>query len=213
MFDENEQHNLLYNVIVLACFYIDRFDQNPQLCVKKASPFLEMAFSLCNQYKKQAPIEGLVYGSMINHNYGFLLASVGKWSEAVDYYKRAYEGRDFFCDYFRNDETKNELAETAVNYSDCLLFLNRYDEAIECAKKAMELYRHLLQPEYEHIYMNFYKAQQMLGSIYVHVPDKKAEGLNMLSNYRQWAQAHPDNSYQAIFKNISYKILKANGQL
>ena len=212
-YEELEQHNLLYSVIVLACFYIDRLCQNTALCTHKATFFLDMALGLCEQYKKQAPKDGLIYNSMINHNYGFLMAGNLCWSEAENYYESAYQERKCLFDCNDDEDTKDSLAETAVNYADCLLQLRRYDDAVGYAKQAVVLYRSLLQSEYNHTYMNFYKAQQMLGSVYVHIPNKKEEGLDMLAECWAWAESHPDNSYYTRFRDVSYGILKESGRV
>ena len=212
-YEDNDQHNLLYNVIILACFYIDRFYQSPPKSTKNATYYLNVAQDLCEQYIRQIPLEGLVYDSMINHNYGFLMARNCRWSEAEEHYEKAYQERKCLYEYYCNEETKTNLAETAVNYSDCLFQSLRYDDAIKFAKMAMEFYRTLIQPEYEHTYMNFYKAQQMLGTIYVNIPNKKEEGLNLLGECWRWAEAHPDNSYQMTFVNFSFKILNEHGRV
>ena len=212
-FDEQEQHNMLYNVIVLACHYIDRFEQNKTLCTQKALSYLDIAQALFEIYKKQAPLEGIIYSSMIAHNRGFLLAKNKNFSEALLHYQKAYKKREQLCGIYGNEELKSNLAETAVNFSDCLLQLGRYDEAIDIAKKSVELYSVLLQPEYEHTYMNLYKAKQMLGSIYERLPHKKEEGLKLLEECWVWASNNKDNTYTDVFKAISLYLLRKNGRI
>ena len=212
LFDEQEQHNMLYDVIVLACHYIDRFEQNNTLCTQKAIVYLDMAKDLYGVYKKQAPLESIIYSSQINHNRGFLLAKNLRITEALLCYQKAYKERTRLCEILGDEETKSNLAETAVNLSDSLLQLGRYDEAIESAKKAVELYSALLQPEYEHTYMNLYKAKQMLGSIYVFLPDRMENGLGLLKECWDWASQHANSTYHKKFK-ISYNILRQAGRI
>lgn len=212
-YDEREQHNLLHNIIVLACFYIDRFEQNPQLCTLKAINFLDIATDICRHHQKSSPNEATSYRAQINHNRAFLYTHNYDWRTAEQYYTKAYKEREELCNILHNEDSKSNLAETAVNISDCMLHLKRYDDSIKYAIKSVELYGSLLQPEYEHTYMNFYKAKQMLGSIYVRLSHKKEEGLNILEECWKWAQEHPNNSYQETFEDISYKILKANGRV
>lgn len=212
-FDELEQHNMLYNVIVLACYYIDRFEQNNTLCTQKATVYLDIAQGLYEIYKKQAPLEAIIYSSMIAHNRGFLFAKNKDFSEALRFYQKAYRERVRLCEVLDNEEMKSNLAETAVNFSDCLLQLRRFDEAIEYANKAVECYSALLQPEYDHTYMNLYKAKQMLGSIYVRIPHKKEEGLDLLEECWNWASNNKDNTYIDVFEDISFYLLKKNGRI
>lgn len=212
-FDEQDQHNLLYNVIVLACHYIDRFEQNPVLCTRKATHFLDVAQELYEQYKKLDPLSALIYSSMIAHNRGFLFSKNADNAAASLCYQKAYQERERLCGILGNEDSKSNLAETAVNLSDCFLHLGRYDEAIKCAKKAVELYGEMLQPEYEHTYMNFYKAKQILGSIYVRMPHKKEEGLDILEECWDWASEHQNSTYHSVFKYISFRILKQNGRI
>lgn len=210
--EEQNQHNMLYNVIVLACYYIDRYGQNKILSTKKALAYLDVAQELYEVYRKQTPLEAIIYSSMIAHNRGFLLAKNMRFTEAFQYYQKAYKEREQLCEIFGNEVMNSNLAETAVNFSDCLLQLGRYDEAIEKAKKSVELYSALLHPEYEHTYMNLYKAKQMLGSIYAFLPDRKEEGLRLLEDCRNWASMHPKNTYHRTFR-ISFDILKQNGRI
>lgn len=211
--NEHDQHNLLHSVIVLACYYIDRFEHNPVLCTYKATYFLDVALDFWQSYKKTKFTEALSYSSQINHNRAFLYTRNHNWCAAEPYYNNAYKEREKLSIFFGDKKSKSNLAETAVNLSDCLLHLGKYDEAIEYANKAVEFYSAQLQPEYEHTCMNFYKAKQMLGSIFVRIPYKKEEGLDMLEECWGWASGHQNSTYHRVFKDISFRILKQCGRI
>ena len=211
-FEEHELHNMLYSVIVLACHYIDRFEQNHHLCTQKALAYLDIAQGLYEVYKTHIPLEAIIYSSMIAHNRGFLYAKNRKFSEALLFYQKAYKERERLCGIYLDEETKSNLAETAVNVSDCMLSLGRINDAVEYAKKSVELYSALLQPEYEHTYMNLYKAKQMLGSIYVNLPDSMEEGFGLLEECWNWASQHRNSTYHREFK-ISDNILRQAGRI
>lgn len=210
--DEHDQHNLLHSVIALACYYIDRFDQNPVLCTSRATHFLDVALDFWQLYKRVAFTEALFFSSQINHNRAFLYTHNHNWRSAEPYYNNAYKEREKLSNLSGDADSKSNLAETAVNLSDCLLQLGKYDEAIEYANKAMELYSAQLQPKFEHTFMNLYKAKQMLGSIYVRIPHKKEEGLDMLEECWDWASKHDDNRYIDVFEDISFYLLRKNGR-
>lgn len=210
--DENDQHDLIHATIIIACYHIDRLEQDYNYCNDKAHHYLGIATRLCQEYEKIAISDAMQYRAQISHNYGFLFSLNYNWSKAEIYYSKSYEDRKSQTTLYRNEESKSNLAETAINYADCLLHLNNYNAAIEYAKEAIKLYGSLLHPEYEYTYMDFYRAKQMLGSIYVTVPDRKEEGLNMLSECWQWAKTHSENKHQDIFRRISYRILRENGR-
>ena len=210
--DENDRHDLIYAAIIIACYHIDRLEQNRNYCYDKAHQYLDIATRLCQEYEKIALSNAMHYRVQIYHNYGLLFTLINNWSKAEIFYSKAYNDRKSQAVLYRNKESNSNLAETAINYADCLLHLNKYNAAIEYAKEAIKLYGSLLQPEHEHTYMNFYRAKQMLGSIYVKVPNKKEEGLSMLSECWQWAKTHSENKHQDIFNRISYNILRENGR-
>lgn len=211
--NENDQHDLIHVAIVIACYHIDRFKQDNKYCYNRAYHYLYMATRLCHEYEKIAFTDAIRYRAQINHNYGLLLTQIDNWPKAEIYYSKSYKDRKSQATLYQNEESKANLAETAINYADCLLHLNKYNSAIDYAKEAIVLYNSLLQPEYEHTYMDFYRAKQMLGSIYVQIPNKKEEGLSMLSECWQWANTHPKNKHQDIFRRISYNILKEDGRI
>ena len=227
VFSNDEIREVIYLGIVLACFLIDRYEQlsDKERAFVYINNTLDNAASIAKELYRVDSDSACQLLSMIYHNKGFVLTKRGQNDDyilAEKVYMKAVNYRRQLYRLNNGIDSKEQLAESLVNLGACQKWLDKVPQAISTAQEAIEKYRICLieiqnsamSGILEYAEMNFYKAKQLLGSIYVENTDNlKDEGLSILKECWSWAQQHTNCNYYLSFKGTSYRILKQHDQI
>lgn len=227
VFNNDEIRDVIYLGIVLACFVLDRYEQlpNKEWSFGYINNTLDNAASIAKELYQSDSDSACQLLSMIYHNKGFVFTKRGQKGDyilAEKFYIKAVNYRRQLYRLYNAIDSKEQLAESLVNLGACQKWLDKVPQAISAAQEAIEKYRICLieiqnsamSGILEYAEMNFYKAKQLLGSIYVENTDNlKDEGLSILKECWNWAQQHTNCNYYLSFKETSYRILKQHDQI
>lgn len=227
VFSNDEIREVIYLGIVLACFLIDRYEQlsDKERAFVYINNTLDNAASIAKELYRVDSDSACQLLSMIYHNKGFVLTKRGQNDDyilAEKVYMKAVNYRRQLYRLNNGIDSKEQLAESLVNLGACQKWLDKVPQAISTAQEAIEKYRMCLREIQnsamngilEYAEMNFYKAKQLLGSIYAENTNNfKEEGLSILQECWSWAQRHTNCNYYHSFVGTSYRILKQHDQI
>lgn len=238
--DERYNDIACYFPLLLACYYIDRFEGFMHIgkgneAYKKAENYCKIILENAGRMSKTDRLMCMSMKSKAYHNLGFLYSKCNDINHLVMAqmnYEEAYRLRKQIYELTNNPKDLLEIAETAVNIGGlCYTLLAVYnaiicrnsedcltiEKAISYSDEAIQIYCSLLRKGEEESEVNLYKAIQLKGSLlYLQSKkeyniDGKEKGLVLLQQAYKWHKAHPFNSYRETFEGVAVKILKSEG--
>lgn len=202
----------------LARYYLDRMSvEGLSMDVvmdyaRKSLSYSETEERLCRELMKYNRDEGLKHTAGMLHNRGFLLAKIGKPSEALACYLSGLECRKQLFEYQTTVSREDDVAETMVNIGALLLETpGRFEcsnpdvstDALYYAETALEIYARHNDGTLYHA-TNEYKARLLKGTVLYYKGENEThrqEGVAILKGVKQWDEENPDNYYHSTIED------------